>query len=263
MAIELAGRKVLITGASAGIGRAAVEAFVAEGAFVIAVARSGERLDALQRELGGSARVAVHVADVADGAAMEAMAKSILEAHGVPDVVIANAGIGMDARFELTPDDAWLRLFEVNVFGVVRTIRPFLAGMVARGSGRVLIVSSVVGKRGTPNYSAYSATKFALHGLADALRPELHGTGVTVGIVCPSSTTTEFSERKLQAGPSQRNVRVQKHTAASVARALVRMARSTRRETTLSIEGKLMVVMNAIAPGILDWILAKALVKKA
>ena len=125
-----------------------------------------------------------------------------------------------------------------------------------------MIVSSVVGKRGVPNYAAYSGSKFALHGMADALRPELHGTGVTVGIVCPSSTTSEFEDRKLRSGPPQVKVQVQRHSPESVARALVRMARGTRREIVLSPEAKLMNVMNRLAPGILDWILAKALVRK-
>jgi short-subunit dehydrogenase len=218
-------------------------------------------LDALSVELGGPARVATFVADVADGPAMEALSRVILETHGVPDVIVANAGIGMDARFAETKDDALRTVFEVNVFGVVRTIRPFLPGMIARGSGRILILSSAVGKRGVPNYAAYSGSKFALHGMADALRPELVGTGVTVGIVCPSSTTTEFEDRKLRSGPPQVKVRVQRHSPESVARALVRMARGTRREIVLSPEAKLMNVMNRLAPGILDWILAKALVR--
>jgi short-subunit dehydrogenase len=263
MASTLSGKTVLITGASSGIGRAAVAAFVEEGAFVIGVARAKDRLDALQREQGGAAKVDALVADVADGPAMEALARTILETRGVPDVVIANAGIGMDARFEATSDDDLRRVFEVNVFGAVRTIRPFLPGMIARGTGRILIVSSVVGKRGVPNYAAYSGSKFALHGMAEALRPELYGTGVTVGIVCPSSTTSEFADRKLRSGPPQRNVRVQKHSARSVAAALVRMARSTRRELILSPEGKLMNAANRIVPGVLDWVLARALVKKA
>jgi len=261
MAIDLSGRRVLITGASSGIGRAAAKAFVDEGAIVLAVARSKDRLDTLAEELG-LARLAIFVADVADGPGMEALAQRILTEQGVPDVVIANAGVGMDAHFAATTDDAWRRVFEVNVFGVVRTIRPFLPGMIARGSGRILIVSSAVGKRGVPSYAAYSGSKFALHGMADALRPELVGTGVTVGIVCPSSTTTEFEDRKLRAGPPQIRVRVQKHSAESVARALVRMARSTRREIVLSPEAKLMNVLNRLAPGILDRILARVLVGK-
>jgi short-subunit dehydrogenase len=262
MALDLAGRRVLVTGASAGIGHAATKAFVESGAFVLAVARSKDRLDELAAELGGTAHVATYAADVADGAAMENLAQSILAGPGVPDVIVANAGIGLDARFEATTDELLRRVFEVNVFGVVRTIRPFLSAMVARGSGRILIVSSAVGKRGIPNYAAYSGSKFALHGMADALRPELHGTGVTVGIVCPSSTTTEFQERLLRRGPPQVKVRLQKHSADSVARALVRMARSRRREIVLSPEAKLMTGINWLAPGILDWILAKVLVKK-
>ena len=260
MSRGLSGQRVLVTGASAGIGRAAVAAFVREGAEVLAVARSRERLEELARELGGG-HVTVFACDVADGAAMEALARDVLARGGPPDVVVANAGIGLDARFVETTDEALRAVFEVNVFGVVRTVRPFLPAMVARGSGRVLIVSSVVGKRGIPNYAAYSGSKFALQGIVEALRPEIHGTGVTVGIVYPSSTTTEFHDRIRRAGPPQPHVRVQKHSADSVARALVRMARSNRREMVLSVEGKLTACMNRWMPGLFDRILAKVLVR--
>jgi len=262
MAMNLQGKRVLITGASTGIGRAATTAFVEAGAHVIALARSKDKLDALAAELGGPAQVTVEAADVTDGPAMEAFARAQLAGPGAPDVIVANAGLGMDARFTATSDEALRHIFDVNVFGVARTIRPFLAAMIARGSGRVLLVSSAVGKRGIPNYSAYSASKFALHGMADALRPELVGTGVTVGVVCPSSTTTEFGQNVLREGPAQVKVRVQKHSADSVARALVKMARSTRREVVLSPEAKFMVVLNWLAPGILDRVLAKILVRK-
>jgi short-subunit dehydrogenase len=262
MSRSLAGKLVLVTGASAGIGRACVAAFAGKGAVVLAVARTREKLEALSSELGGTARVVPLPADVTDPAAMEAVAHTVLERHGVPDVVVANAGQGMDARFTETSDDALRAILEVNVFGVVRTIRPFLPAMIARGSGRVLIVSSVVGKRGIPNYSAYAASKFALHGMADALRPEIYGTGVTVGLVCPSSTTTEFEDRKLREGPPQVRVRVQKHTPDSVARSIVRMARWTRPEMVLSPEAKLMLVMNWFSRGFLDWVLYKTLVRK-
>lgn len=261
--MNLSGKRVLITGASAGIGAAAAKAFVEAGAIVLAVARSTDRLLALQAQLGGPERVAVFTADVTDGPAMESLARTILTAEGAPDVIVANAGVGLDALFEATTDELLHKVFDLNVFGVFRTIRPFLPAMIARGTGRILIVSSAVGKRGIPNYSAYSASKFALHGMADALRPELHGKGVSVGVVCPSSTTTEFQNQLLRAGPAQRKVRVQKHSADSVARALVRMARSRRREVVLSPEAKLMVVVNWLAPGILDRILAKILVRRS
>src|SRR5258706_235344 len=146
MSLDLRGRRVLITGASEGIGRAAAKAFVDAGANVLALARSKDRLDALAAELGGAPRVTTFVADVADGASMETLAQAILAGAGAPDVIVANAGIGMDARFSETSDEALRRIFETNVFGVVRTIRPFLPAMIARGSGRILIVSSAVGK---------------------------------------------------------------------------------------------------------------------
>jgi short-subunit dehydrogenase len=260
--MNLAGKRVLITGASSGIGRAAAKSFVDAGAIVLAVARTKDKLDQLSAELGGPAHVLTYVADVANGASMEALARAVSAGPGVPDVIVANAGIGMDARFTETSDEALRQVFETNVFGVVRTIRPFVNAMVARGSGRILIVSSAVGKRGVPNYTAYSGSKFALHGMAEALRPELYGTGVTVGVVCPSSTTTAFEDRKLRSGPPQVKTRVQHHSAESVARALVRMARWTRREMVLSPEAKLMNVVNRISPALMDWILAKALVRK-
>jgi short-subunit dehydrogenase len=262
MAQDLRGKRVLVTGASSGIGRAAAKAFAGAGASVLVVARSEEKLDALAAEIGGPPKAVPLPADVADGASMAALAEEVLLRYGPPDVIVAGAGIGMDARFAETSDDDFRRVLEVNVLGVLRTIRPFLPAMVARGSGRILLISSVVGKRGVPNYTAYSASKFALHGMADALRPELYGTGVTVGIVCPSSTSTEFDTRKIRAGIAQPRVRVQRHTPESVAAALVRMARSTRREVVLSVEGKFMSWANRWAPGLLDIVLAKALVKK-
>jgi len=260
MAPRLSGKTVLVTGASAGIGRAACHAFARDGATVIAVARSEERLRSLAGEIG-EGRCLPLAADVADAESMEALAGRVLAERGVPDVVVANAGIGLDARFAETTDEAMRRILEVNVLGVLRTVRPFLSGMRARKSGRILLVSSVVGKRGIPNYTAYAASKFALHGMADALRPEIRGTGVSVGIVCPSSTETEFDARKLSAGARQKRVRVQRHSAESVARALVRMATSTRREMVLSPEGKFMAWMNKLAPGLADWVLWRALVR--
>lgn len=257
----LAGKLVLVTGASSGIGRASVAAFVGAGSIVLAVARSKDKLEALSAELGGASRVVPLACDVADGPAMEALAQRVLEAHGVPDVVVANAGIGSDAPFVETSDAIFREVLEVNVLGVVRTIRPFVPGMVARGSGRILLISSVVGKRGVPNYSAYAASKFALHGLADALRPELYGTGVTVGLVCPSSTATEFDANKRRAGRPQAKVRVQHHSPESIARSIVRMARWNRRELVLSPEGKLMGVLSRLSPALMDWILYRALVK--
>jgi short-subunit dehydrogenase len=133
--------------------------------------------------------------------------------------------------------------------------------MVARGSGRVLLVSSVVGLRGVPNYSAYSGSKFWLHGAADAMRAELRGSGVSVGLVCPSSTATEFQEASLRRGPPQKRVRPLTHSADSVARVVVRMGRSRRRMHVCSVEGRFMRWAQVVAPGLMDAILHRVLVR--
>jgi short-subunit dehydrogenase len=261
VASRFAGRLVLITGASAGIGLAAVREFVAEGARVVAVSRSRDRLDALAAELGLD-RVVPISADVADGASMEAMARAVLEGPGTPDVVVANAGIGLDARFEDTSDDAMREVLEVNVLGVLRTVRPFVQPMAARGSGRIVFVSSVVGKRGVPHYSAYSGSKFALHGMSESLRAELAGSGVTVGVLCPSSTVTEFQQRIRREGPPQNKTRLRRHSAERVAHALVSLAASRRRERVLSVEGKAMAFLNVTAPWLLDFVLGRVFMRR-
>jgi short-subunit dehydrogenase len=255
--MNLRGKLVLITGATAGIGRAAAVEFVRSGARVVGVARDLERLAELSAESGGEARLLPLRADVSDEASMEAMARSVLDGTGVPDVVVANAGVGLDALYHETRSDALRSLLEINVIGVLRTIRPFLPGMIERGSGRLLMISSVVGKRGLPHYSAYAASKFALHGMADSLHVELVGTGVSLGVVCPSSTVSEFHDRQLHEGPTQRRVRPRRHPVGPVARAIVRMAASRRREMVLSLEGKALMFVDSIAPRLVDRILAR------
>jgi 3-dehydrosphinganine reductase len=154
-------------------------------------------------------------------------------------------------------------VYEVNVIGLVRTVRPFVRPMVERGRGRFVLVSSIVGKRGVPHYTAYASSKFAVHGIADCLRSELVGTGVTVGVVCPASTDTEFRSRlEHGAGPMQSGRRLRQHDARAVAGAIHAIATSRRRERVLGLEGKLFVWAAAIAPGLLDRFLARTLMRE-
>lgn len=256
------GRLVLVTGASSGIGKAAVERFVAAGARVVAVARDLDRLRTLSDSLGGINAVLPIEADVTDADAMRSMVQRTIDEAGLPDIVVANAGIGLDALFVETSDESLRHVFDVNVFGLVRSVRPFIPGMLERGSGRILLISSIVGKRGIPHYPAYSASKFALHGMAEALRCELYDSGVTVGLVCPSSTDTQFEQRRLSEGPSQRRIRPRSHSADSVARAILRMSASRRRELILAIDAKMLNVANRLVPGLVDRMLARTLVRK-
>jgi len=252
---------VLITGASAGIGKVTASEFVREGARVIGSGRNRERLDAVKDELGAENFVPV-VADVADASSMATMVTQVLGEVGLPDILIANAGVGHDAHFVDTSEEAWRELFEINVFGVVRTVRPFVPGMIKRGSGRVILISSVVGKRGIPHYSAYSASKFALDGIADVLRVELVGTGVTLGTVYPSSTVSEFQDRTRRVGLERKPKRPHRHATIKVARAILRMSATTRPEMLLSFEGNFMALVDKISPRLVDVILSRVLKRR-
>lgn len=252
---------VLITGASAGIGKVTAQEFVREGARVVGTGRNAERLEVLRDELGAEHFVPV-VADVADAGSMVAMATQVLGEVGLPDIVIANAGIGYDAHFVDTDDEAWREVFETNVFGVIRTVRPFVPGMIERGSGRVLLISSVVGKRGIPHYACYAASKFALDGMADVLRVELVGTGVSLGTIYPSSTESEFQDRTHRVGMDRKPRRPKRHPTLGVARVILKMARSKRPEMLLSFEGNFMALMDKVSPRLVDWILSRVLQRK-
>ena len=258
---HLQGKLVLITGASAGIGKVTAQEFVRAGARVIGTGRNQARLNQLKKELGSENFVSL-VADVSDVSSMAALAVKVLSDVGVPDIVVANAGIGYDAHFVDTSEDAWRDVFETNVFGVVRTVRPFIPKMIERGSGRVVLISSVVGKRGIPHYAAYSASKFALDGMADVVRVELVGTGVSLGTVYPSSTESEFQDRTRRVGLDRKPKRPHRHSTLGVARAILRMSASKRTEMLLSFEGNFMALVDKVSPRLVDWILSRVLKRR-
>ncbi|RMD64435.1 MAG: SDR family NAD(P)-dependent oxidoreductase, partial [Planctomycetota bacterium] len=191
--VDLAGKPILITGASAGIGRATAVLCARAGMPVFAAARREDRLAELVEQIranGGAADYAVvDVADAQQCAAMHARAR---EALGPIYAVFANAGYGEEAAIH-EMDDARLRtMFEVNFFGSLNTVRPALAAMLERGEGHILFCSSCVAKFTLPFYGAYCATKAAQNHIARAMRLELEPHGVHVSSVHPVGTKTEF-----------------------------------------------------------------------
>jgi len=182
---------VLVTGASQGIGAAVAEAFAARGARLALVARNAAALaDVAERcrQRGGEAEP--FVCDVTDDAAVEAMAEAVRQWGGVPDVVVNNAGAFEPGGVLETSPAAFRRQIEVNAVSAFVVTRAFLAGMLERGSGRVLMMGSVASVKGYPGGVAYGAAKHALLGLARALRAEVQGTGVSVTTLLPGATRT-------------------------------------------------------------------------
>ena len=180
----------LITGASTGIGAATARQAAEAGYRVVLGARSVDKLEALAKELGGEERALALRCDVTEWEDQEALATRALDAFGRIDAVLANAGFGAKRGFlEETPEH-WRSMVLTNVLGVALTIRATLPA-VKEARGHYLLTSSVAGRRALAG-SLYSATKWAVTGMGEALRQELNGTGVRVTLIEPGMVDTPF-----------------------------------------------------------------------
>ena len=184
--------KVFITGASSGIGAALAAHYAAQGAQLGLVARRANVLAGIARSL--PCECATYGADVADAQALAAAAQDFLARFGVPDIVIANAGISVGTLTEYVEDiEAFSRVLQTNVVGLAATFHPFIAAMRTAGQGRLVGISSVAGMRGLPGAGAYSASKAAAITYLESLRIELRSSGVKVVTVCPGYVATPLT----------------------------------------------------------------------
>lgn len=217
-------QRVVISGASSGIGLALARHYLERGAIVAAFARRGELLQPLSAEF--SDRVFCYVLDVRDAPAVQNAANDFITRAGGPDVVIANAGVSVGTLTEYAEDiDAFQQVLDINVLGMVKTFQPFVAAMRETGQGSLVGIASVAGFRGLPGASAYSASKAAAISYLESLRVELHGSGVKVVTICPGYIRTPMTANNPYAMPFMLD-------ADEAAR---RMAYAIERETVFSV----------------------------
>ena len=193
---SLAGRVAVVTGASSGIGLATATALAAAGARLVLVSRSRPRLEAAARDVAaagpGTSPPLVVPCDVSDPGAVRDMAERVQRDAGVPDVVVNNAGVGHWGPVVELSLERIHEVFAVNFFGAVHCTKAFLPGMLERGRGTVVFVSSGLGALPFPRTAAYAASKHALNGFAGSLRAEVEPLGVDVVLVLPGGTRTAF-----------------------------------------------------------------------
>jgi short-subunit dehydrogenase len=196
-------RLVFITGASSGIGQALAMRFYSAGYRLALAARRTAEVQAWAEASKLSAgRYQIYGADVADTDSIVAAGLACIAAQGVPDVVIANAGISIGMDTAVRSDvDVMAQTFATNNVGVAATFHPFMAGMVARGTGTLVGIGSVAGIRGLPGHGAYCASKAAVIAYCESLRGELRPSGVKVVTICPGYIDTPLTRENRYSMP--------------------------------------------------------------
>ena len=255
---KLAGLRVLVTGASQGIGRALAAEAARKGCKVLAAARSQPLLDELAAEVRkGGGTLETVAGDVTKAADRQAMADAAVRHFGGLDVLVNNAGIGATGHFVDTTPETLRTIFETNYFGLTETTRVFLPMLKAGRQPAVVNIGSVVGRRALPARSLYSASKFAVAGFSEAIREELAKDGVQVLVVSPGLTQTNFSKNMLEAKAKVSLDHQRGMTAEEVARAVLRAVEAGRAETTLTLKGKMLLLASKFAPWMVDFFAKK------
>ncbi|WP_395293447.1 SDR family oxidoreductase [Kitasatospora hibisci] len=259
-----AGRLVVVTGGGSGIGRATALAFAEDGARVVVCdldLAAAERTAELASLIGPAAHA--YQVDVSDGDAVDAFAKEVAADHGVPDVVVNNAGIGHSGTFLQTTSKEWQRVLDVNLWGVIHGCRAFGALMADRGAGgHIVNVSSAAAYLPSKALTAYATSKAAVFMLSDCLRAELAGHGIGVSTICPGIVNTNITRTSTfsattaaeQAAKQARAARLYARRGfppEKVAAAILDAVRTGRPVVPVTPEAKAARFLSRLSPGLL------------
>jgi short-subunit dehydrogenase len=259
---ELAGLRVLVTGASQGIGRAIALEAAKRDMKVLASARNVELLNQLADEakkLGKT--IGVVKSDVATPEGRDAMVRAAKEKFGGLDVLINNAGIGATGHFADSDPAVARSIMDTNFFGTIETTRAFLPILTEGKTPAVLNVSSILARRAIPGRSLYCASKFALEGWTQAVRAEFARFDIDVITVNPGLTQTNFSQNMLEKKAKQSLDHMRGMTSEEVATATLNALASGKKVTSLTFQGKALLFAARFLPFLVDRI-SKKKVKK-
>ncbi len=203
----LSRRIVYITGGSSGIGLETARMYSSLGDYVVIIARNPEKLEQARQDIEArkrfpDQRICALAADVADNEAVQEKMKEAVASFGAPDILIANAGVGLADYFENISFEAFDALMKTNVYGVRNVIAALLPFMKQRNC-RMAIISSAAGLMGMLGYTAYGTSKYALVGLAECLRGELKQHGIALTLVCPPEVDTPFVSKETEKIPAE------------------------------------------------------------
>ncbi|MDG2381012.1 MAG: SDR family NAD(P)-dependent oxidoreductase [Pirellulaceae bacterium] len=254
---KLDGARVLLTGASSGIGRALARELAEQRADLLITARRGDRLETLATDLRSQGlRVSVVVGDIVLSTTRDELVRTAVSEFDGLDILINNSGVGTYGAFSTSDENRLRRLMEVNFFAPAELIRATLPLLKDGRDPLIVNVGSVLGHFAVPNKSEYCASKFAMHGFSDSLRCELVSKNIGLLLVSPSTTKSEFFDSLIdpQVAPTVSPFQM---TPEAVASRIVSAMRSRRREIVLSVGGKMLVAVDRLVPWLTNWIFAR------
>ena len=255
---DLNNTRAVVTGASSGIGRELALKLARNGANLVVVARREDRLRQLVEQIATLGRTIVPVVgDVTDPATQQRTIDAAREKLGGLDILVNNAGVGAMGLFEDADPGRVRRLMEVNFFSLVEMTRLALP-MLKQGNRPILVnISSILGHRGVPHSSEYSASKFAVQGFSESIRAEFKHLGIDVLVVSPGTTETEFFDRVIEKTAEPNWPKHKPVSAAHVAREIVRAIRTGRHEIIPYGWGRVLCWLNRLSPGLVDSMMAR------
>ncbi len=198
-------KTIWITGASSGIGKALALAFLTEGANIILSARNEQKLNEVKEQCTNPDKVKILPLDLTDFSSFNEKVISAIQFFDGIDILVNNGGVSQRSLAIETQFKVDQQIFEVNYFGTIGLTKELLPHFIKKQNGQIVVISSVMGKLGTPLRSAYAASKHALHGFFDSLRAEIFNKNIDVTIICPGYVITDVSKNALTGDGSKFN----------------------------------------------------------